>query len=113
MGVLEMEMEKDIAVLVETTNDEIFDAQAKHWPGLENFKKYVWKCRCHEPDCFRICVQRMAERFPTASAFEFYLGQIMSVHSTEEIMRITETEWNRYRPAKQEKLASLVSRLLH
>lgn len=90
-------MEKDIHVLLETTNDEIFEEQAKHWPGVEIFRQYAWKCVCDDPDCFRFCLQKFASQFPSVDVFVEYLGSILDIDSREGLDEYTSSEWKRHR----------------
>lgn len=88
-------MEKDIGILVETTNKEIFEEQAVFWPGIEVFRAHAWDCQCHEPDCFRKCVQRFAKQFPTAEEFIDYLEKITEFTTADELKTFTVAEWKR------------------
>lgn len=80
-------MKKDIAVLLGTTNEEIFEEQAKNWPGIETFRSHGWKCVCDEPDCFRFCVQSYGSKFPSSQLFEQFLEEIAGIKTREELER--------------------------
>lgn len=83
-------MEKDIAVLLGTTNDDIFEMQAKNWPGIEVFRQCAWKCVCDEPDCFRVCVQSYGKDFPAPQTFAQYLEEIIGIETRSELENYTE-----------------------
>lgn len=84
-------MEKDIFVLLETTNPEIFEEQAQLWPGLEVFRKHAWKCVCGEPNCFMTCCQHYADEFSDPAEFATYLEQIVcrDISSYKELEEFT------------------------
>lgn len=82
-------MEKDINVLLGTTNDEIFEEQVKHWPGVEVFREHGWNCVCEEEGCFRKCVQFYANEFPSKELFGEYIEAIVGVDSRKSLQDFT------------------------
>lgn len=83
-------MEKDIHVLVETTNPEIFEEQAKHWPGIEVFRTHAWKCKCGGPNCFMRCTQHFAALFKNLDLFTQYLLDIEGIDSWDALRKHTD-----------------------
>jgi hypothetical protein len=80
-------MEKDINVLLGTTNDDIFEEQAMNWPGVEVWRNLVWKCTCGDPDCFRVCMQNTGNRFGV-ERFATLLDSIIGVEDLKSLMDI-------------------------
>jgi hypothetical protein len=84
-------MEKDINVLLETTNEEIFEEQASLWPGMEIFRQFAWKCVCGDPDCFMFCCQGYGRTFPSPEVFQDYLERAGSagIESSADLVEFT------------------------
>jgi hypothetical protein len=93
-------MEKDLGVLLDTTNDEIFEEQAKNWPGVDVFRKCAWECICGEPDCFRTCIQSYSKDFPDRKSFAQYLEEIVGIQSRLQLMAFTSAFGDRMKRQK-------------
>ena len=78
-------MERDINILLDTTNREIFDEQAAMWPGIAQFKKHAWHYVCTDPNCFMHCVQQLSRLFPSRSIFVEYINNCETAYTREEM----------------------------
>ena len=87
-------MIKDIYLLLETTNNDLFEEQADLWPGMRTFKKFAWDCKCGDArNCFRKSFQSFATQFPTVEEFITYFDKIVEFTDFDSLAKYTEETW--------------------